>query len=312
MKIDRIFNELSFNPLSKDESAANEKMICLVDTLIAAHDAGITGAFRIPEDFYVLPIAPDYSVYDWVSNRRNVNFDYQSLLSNMATQIPFLSGFEDVYETSREEEYFFDSQRSLGIGIAHLLDGLSVSFFHSNWDTNNIEIKICRIKDNSVVEDIEHVIHANHPKHIATHKNWIEKRLLKTVRDGKEMWQRREEFFPSLLFCDRVEKQICALTSGSEMIQPIMHHLLALNDFNQICISSGPDLSRLRVSASRDSTVTLNQYSEEREFRCPDGIVRIFSLHTKISLNAWRIHFYFENQIIIGHIGEHLPTVKHH
>ena len=66
------------------------------------------------------------------------------------------------------------------------------------------------------------------------------------------------------------------------------------------------DIHRL-PNASGESQTTLDMYSAERTFLCPDGEYRLFEFHLK----RWgtRIHFFdfpASKRILIGYVGDHL------
>jgi hypothetical protein len=51
-------------------------------------------------------------------------------------------------------------------------------------------------------------------------------------------------------------------------------------------------------------------YGAARTFVCPDGKKRLFSWHSKINYEKWRIHFIdapAERRVLIGYVGRHLP-----
>jgi hypothetical protein len=92
-----------------------------------------------------------------------------------------------------------------------------------------------------------------------------------------------------------------------------MKHLWELQRYAQDWKSGPFDSDQIQCQTSVESTSTLTQYGAERTFVYPDGQRRVFSWHSKITHNAWRIHFYPSAEtrsIIIGYIGRHLPTVN--
>lgn len=115
-------------------------------------------------------------------------------------------------------------------------------------------------------------------------------------------------YFPNLIFCDAVENQI--QTIGTKLLEVSIQKLLTLDDYIQKLSVNYFDTSNLPFNASEESESTLNKYSKERTFRCPDGVDRVFSWHIKF---FGRIHFYpipNSKQCWIGYIGTHLPTTK--
>lgn len=51
-------------------------------------------------------------------------------------------------------------------------------------------------------------------------------------------------------------------------------------------------------------------YGHARTFLCPDGERRVFSWHSKINYEKWRVHFIdfpATRRVLIGYVGKHLP-----
>lgn len=95
------------------------------------------------------------------------------------------------------------------------------------------------------------------------------------------------------------------------MLFPVKKRLFELQKYSESWTEGNFDAKKLS-KATPESEATLRKYSQEHTFNCPDGKSRIFSWHVRLTPLAWRIYFYPENhrKIIVGYIGEHLPTVK--
>lgn len=166
--------------------------------------------------------------------------------------------------------------------------------------------------DGEIEEQRVRVAHASQPSHIEAHREWIQTRLQEDVQDGSDLWNRRAELLPSLSFCDTVASQIQKLTST--MLRPVTRRLFELEHYCQESTTGVFDPKQLGSKASPESQATLNQYSQERTFLCPDDIERTFSWHLRLTPNAWRLYFIplpKTRQMIIGYIGPHLRTVKY-
>mgnify|MGYP001611860214 CR=1 FL=1 len=163
-----------------------------------------------------------------------------------------------------------------------------------------------------VIETQVSVKHASQDIHVTQNKQWIQERLKEEIRDGQELWKRRTELFPSLEFGNSVEKQLCDLQTGNSHLSFVIRILFELENYCKTWTQGHFDMTHFS-NVSPESEATLNQYSDERTFRCPDGQTRLFSLHFKISLKAWRIYFYLQtpnDKVIVGYIGRHLRTAK--
>ncbi len=141
----------------------------------------------------------------------------------------------------------------------------------------------------------------------------IKKRIRTGVSDGVELWNRREELFPNLEFCDAVSKQLQNIRTRQLELQPVVKTLFELQNCCKNWNTGFFSVEGYLLEESGESEATVNKYSKERTFRCPDGQERVFERHVKLRLCNWRIHFFAEKpgKVIIGYVGRHLPTVKY-
>src|SRR5207244_7540451 len=72
-------------------------------------------------------------------------------------------------------------------------------------------------------------LHDALPIYVQAQTEWIHQRLRVTVKNGKELFDRLDDFFPHLVFCDAVEDQMNALPSQS--IASIVRGLFHLNSY---------------------------------------------------------------------------------
>jgi hypothetical protein len=133
------------------------------------------------------------------------------------------------------------------------------------------------------------------------------------VVNGLELWNRKDELFPSLIFCEAVSEQLQSLGAENPILQLIKNRLSELEDYCKGWTDEAFEPKSLR-NVSPESQVTLqnSKYSKERTFLCPDGKERVFSWHAKLSF-GWRIYFFPNEQrkMIVGYVGCHLRTAKY-
>ena len=135
------------------------------------------------------------------------------------------------------------------------------------------------------------------------------------ISTGADIWKYRAELFPNLQFCEAVSDQLQALQTGSLLLPFIKRKLFELEEVSKDWQKQEGafDLRKITGRKSPESEATLSKYGQQHTFRCPDGEYRIFSLHVWIT-QSWRLHFFpvvEERRIIVGYIGEHLPTKKY-
>jgi hypothetical protein len=168
-------------------------------------------------------------------------------------------------------------------------------------------------EESQIEEETVQVNHASQPAHLEEHIQWIQERLRRDIQDGNDLWNRKTELFPLLTFCDTAAPSIRSLSPT--MLRPIVRRLFELETYCQGWTEGGFDPTQLATKATPESQATLSHYGRDRTFLCPDGEMRTFSWHVRLSRHHWRIHFYPEPEIrrmIIGYVGPHLPTAKYH
>lgn len=158
------------------------------------------------------------------------------------------------------------------------------------------------------------VVHASRPEHIISLAGWFAQRQKRNVVNGIELWRSRASLLPSLLFCESTYAQLSDLRSGNPMLAAVLKKLFELEDYCRGWASGGFDSDRLPGRVSPESRPTLQKYGADREFLCPDGQVRLFSWHLRLTPGAWRMYLWPDERnrrIIIGYIGRKLPTVDY-
>lgn len=142
------------------------------------------------------------------------------------------------------------------------------------------------------------------------HRAWITERLFTAISTGEELWQQAAHWFSNLVFCDNARRQLQTLPAGALQLPRIIERLFEVERYCSRWTAGGFD-GRQLSHASLESEQTLNMFGQMRMFVCPDGEKRLFEWHLKGFPNAWRIHFYPDEEnrlILIGYIGKHLPT----
>lgn len=133
------------------------------------------------------------------------------------------------------------------------------------------------------------------------------------ISSGQDLWERREELFADLIFCDPVKAQLYKDPQINH-IQQIISKLKLLNDYYNNYNYYLP--SQLGHDARTESESVKNDpnLKKERHFKKPDGSYEYFFDHITFNGNySGRIHFLPDDKnkkMYIGYIGKHLPTKK--
>jgi len=245
-----------------------------------------------------------------------VGRDVRRFFTSLTTKAPYLTDISDatINDKVNSSDFLYNETSAAGLSVAYLLDNLALSIRSAScWHLGHIEITYRYLDiDGDILDEIVTVTHASHKGHILEHGFWIKERINTTIYNGLDIWQQRERLFPNLQFCDSVGETLQLFNNGNSPLHLVIKKLLELEKF---CVqwqeySGAFDLKNMPLTGSVESEATLKQHANEHTFRCPDGKERVFSLHVRITRN-WRLHYYpvtEKQQLIIGYIGEHLPT----
>jgi hypothetical protein len=316
MDLEMVFNELSIRPYAVNIPTARERMATLVNTIASAIRLSVKPILRTNEEFQSALIAPNYLLAQW-RNDPEVERDLKALFNSVDAKTPFLRDISDTTVADRigRSEFKYKAETATGLGVAYLIEGLAISLMSDqNWNNPVISLNVDILDDaGEVLSETVEIVHACNPDHTERHEGWIRNRTRTGVRDGVDLWNRRNELFPFLDICENVGSQILGLGSNNAKLRPVMKRLLELNDYAAQWEEGVFDASAIPSKVSRESESTLREYGNERSFYCPDGLTRLFSWHARLTPGAWRLHFFPDPSrrvIIIGYIGPKLPTVS--
>ncbi|MGL5063365.1 MAG: hypothetical protein ACRC62_25575 [Microcoleus sp.] len=266
-------------------------------------------------------LAENYPLSRW-RNDKEVNREERTFLLTLATKKPLSVDITDLNIKIKVEDS--DCELSLhgnqveGFKVAHYLETLAISLNSELlWNNSRIKLELIQIDENEdLIEESVEVIHASQKNHVIEHADWIRKRLQSERINGMELWNRREELFPSLQFCEAGNKQLRRLRSGEEKLQLVLEILYQIENCAKNWEMGYFSLNGTSIEVSGESEPTLNKYCKERTFLCPDGKERLFEQHAKIRQHNWRIYFFSEvsagmRKVIIGYVGTHLPSVNY-
>ena len=304
MDLEIVFNELSLQTAAADISTARQWMLVLIDTIRAIRPApGIKRKLRTRNDFNYLFIAPDYRVAQW---RNDPDVDIETRRFLKALQDKNDPPLPDIADLGIEVKY--QGKQAIGLDYAFVFKAIALSLISDpEWDCSRLQLEVTPVDENDQLVTInENIIHASRRYHAIEHADWIEKRTRKEIRNGLDLWQRREVLFPHLLFCEAVEKQLQSLLTEDPMLWSVQERLSQLENASMIWISGAFDQNTLPCKTSPESESRLHKFRQELTIRCPDENKRLFSFHVRMTPGAWRLHFSTElgpAKIVIGYIG---------
>jgi hypothetical protein len=313
MALEMVLNELSLESVTSVYTA-RQWMLEFIQTIQAATSYKVSRVIRTQSRVFDIPLATDYPLCRWL-NDPEVDREAQRYIRALTTKAPLWDGLPELFDRVLEHEFHYENQQALGLGVAYLLESLAISLPSEGcWNATLLPLNASWITgDGDIEEETVCVVHASQPVHMNEHREWIQDRLRSNVRDGNDLWNRRAELLPSLMFCEAAGHRIQGL--DPTMLHPVARRLFELQAYCDGWTEGGFDQGQLPTRATPESQATLERYGNERTFVCPDNVVRTFSWHVRLTLHAWRVHFHPDPQtrtMIIGYIGPHLPTVRHH
>ncbi len=318
MDLEMVFNELSARTLAPDISTAQQWMSELISTMREAKSCGLKG-IRTQADFHVMVLAENYPLSRW-RNDNEVNREERTFLRTLATKAPLSVDIPNLEIKIKAEnpdcELSLEDSQAEGFKVAYYLETLAISLkSESLWNSSRIKLELIQIDEQGeLVQESLEVLHASQKNHVLEHADWIKNRLQSEMLNGMELWNRRDELFASMQFCNAGNKQLRRLRTGEKKLELVLEVLSILDNCAQNWQAGYFSLEGYPFEESGESEATLNQYWRERTFLCPDGEERLFERHVKLKECNWRIHFFPEvktKKVIIGYVGIHLPTDKY-
>jgi len=330
MDLSLIFNELSRHPMP-DRESARQLMYQFAYTVKEASEKGIR-SFRTDAGFSQIMLADGYPIEAWFNDREVDEFSRNFILSLTSTFTPFITPFvadlpddDEVVVRSNRIIGMYDNQSAIGLTYTYLLDGLGISFLTGHlWDTHEINITMLEeLPDEDDVKEFNPTVpHISDKKHLIYHHTWILKRIGDGVGNGSVLLTKLGMFYPHLAFSNDAKKQIKTLKGA--MLRLVVNRLRDLENYCKTWDDAGGFDGTKIPNSSYESPETMAQFGRDREFKFYDGETRLCSYHLKgkVENQLLRIHIWADvdgvygvaedgkRKILVGYIGDHLPTVN--
>lgn len=256
-------------------------------------------------------LTKDYSIHNWQSDK-GVDKKYKDKYRSILNRGEYIDC--DTYWNREFRIKEYKEVNAVGCAIAYEEESYVVSFKnHDLWKRNQIAGKYYLLEENSLYEDAA-VNNISCLEHLSGLEVERKNQAVQMITSGQDLWEKREELYPHLVFCERVKIQLYQDTERIH-IQGIMNKLERLEEyFSSFDGNFDYKLLGHRARCESESVENNPDLREMRRFQTPYGDSRYFFWHISFSGKyPGRIHFLpdGENRVcIIGHIGHHLPTQK--
>jgi hypothetical protein len=248
MGVDMILNELSL-PLASDIPTARATFSNFIRVLKSVRNQGLKKASLLTQySFHQILLAPDYPLRRWL-NDPEVNREEKTFLRTIATSSPFSQGIADdliseVENNAAPLEFRHQDKIAIGLGIAFILDTISVSF-HSDerWNASILALDITHADGD---DEQVNIIHASTKEHVQAHTDWFQQKCSTNIKTGQDLWEQRDSLFPNLQFCQSTQASLESLLAGDVMLNSVNKRLKELQDYSSNWTDGGFDQDSLR------------------------------------------------------------------
>lgn len=310
MSLRLFWNELAELPLAGDHTEARNRMEGFLDTcaaLIRAYRAA-PPMLRSREPIDGVLLSEGYTVAHW---RRDADRDRHRLFLRLAASVPLLSPPEDGEESLRRfgcADCWHGSERALGLRAAWAADELAISLASDprwRWAHLPVEVEVLA-EDLALVRRPEKVRHLLAPEHVDTHQAWLRQKQVYLVRDGRDLWDRRSQLFPSLEFCRSVQRQIDALDAGSDALRNVLGRLIDLERAFALWDGGPLHPGFVPSKCTPETPQTLKEEADDHTAIRSSGQPHLFKWKVFFTPGAGRIFFDGDARLrrgIIGYVG---------
>ena len=306
-----VFNDLSASAMAPDQAGGIRVLDGLANVLLDSR-IGAKKKLVTPPGFLELQLSTGYSIGRWLAQYSLGDRERRSRFRILVDRrIDYTDCVQNENIDSPDVEFRWSGAIARGLGTAFLADGLAVSIlFDDTWNIAKVPIEKSWIEGDDVTTIALEVPHAACCAHLDYSSEWLLRTQVPLPTNGMQLWDQRGTLFPRLDFCASAQEQIKSLGGDG---RPLRSAARGLQDLQNYCASwtaGGFDIHAIN-NASGESKATLEKYSAERTFRCPDGEDRLFDWHVK--RGDTRIHFRElpeQRRVLVGYVGGHLRTVS--
>ncbi len=296
-------NELSFPAGTVDTEVAEAAVLGLAKTLQALRRIQSGAALHSSVPLTSIPLGEGRWLGTVMAEGRNR--DEWRFLRGFENRAPFRVGLGTAF--GLEAEYHYGNAPAEGLGLSHSVGSLGVSFANEPWLVPTVALLRISLDENGEFDeqDVE-VHHAVTPDHVISHEDWLRRMPAEQVRDGDELWARRGEIFPHLLFLPRVEAHLRAFKAGEVRLASARHALMDL----EIATARWASKEAAMPTFLTKTTPEKEQRSKLFYFNDLSGVERCFDWHSRYTPGAGRVHFWCDRssgRLTIAHVGEKVP-----
>ena len=281
-----VLNELSLTPApNRDE--ARRRMSGLLQCISQLGLMGMHGPVRINAPLDGVELAPDYLIGVWRGDQE-VDLDMRRLYKSRIGVGPYLTEEEiRLLKGDDEIEVRVNGRASRGCEAAYLLGGVALSLRSApDWDLPELTVQVSRLNADGLSPEVSDSIrHISVLEHIGHHREWIDG-LLADVNDDDELWTRKTELFPHLLFADPVRQELRDEVKHKVRFYAVVKRLREREQYFAHWTGGQFDANGVGSKCTPESAKTLDDNEGALTRSCVDGVARLFSYHVRFTPGA--------------------------
>lgn len=315
-----ILNELSLTVSDVPLPARLNALRSVVDAL---GRCGVEGkAIRCTRDALQRHVSPGQPLFEGLksSGRADRDRELKQWLQSKLSRAPFVEDLYGPHEVEGAVVFRWRSEIALGAGLAILQRSTLVSLFGTvAFDADILMIEEERLTLAEAVDVRTHEVeNFAEVAHVEGRREALERRIAGAIRSGAQLVREAEQRFSRVILCEGARKQLEQLSGAEIYFSEVCRHLRVLHEAALNWCPGAPFDPRSVEAidwARTESESTIDQFGEQRDFLCPDGIKRRFLPHTKIRRGNQRIHVLLETKkgemrVLIGYVGTHLDIAS--
>lgn len=274
---------------------------------------------RMGRHLHEIECTDSATMYDVMfSLRKSGSRDEYQFLSRLSSKAPLLKSVsEDVDDKFKRCEVIgldgrgLSSEDGAPLLYCAIADGIAVGFPSAPvWEQDQINLYFEELSPDGselseVTETVDNLTRLQHAEAISERY----RTNMRDVSSFRELWERRSEIFPNLIFGPDVDDHLEEVNQGN--LQTIVKKLTTIDrdalDW-QARDSSIPNWS-VHITPESNSVRNNPALIGARSFRSNTGTTEAFEWHARFG-NGGRIHLRFDAQtkeVEVGYIGKHLP-----
>ena len=178
------------------------------------------------------------------------------------------------------------------------------------WDRDRIPVAFHELLSDETLGDAEEEIdNLARSAHAGPIRDRHRERLRHRCTDSVDLWNRRAQVFPNLIFGPDVEGHLARLNAG--LLSTLLNRLADLDATGAEWAVAGGEVPpwKTRVTPESQGTMDNPKLRDARLFRSVSGARLLFEWHARFGRGG-RIHLRFDAralEIEVGYIGGHLP-----